>query len=195
MNHPSNARDLVFAASFCQLPENSNIWLNKPDGILPDNDNSWLNCSDICSKVDKEDLGLIYHTKKIILSEHMNVTYKSNRISNQGANSSCWIYLLKRENIRPKSHPLSLVTFDGLGNICNRYATGKNQILDLIVIKLYQTWICTLFLAVLESQISADVITQPNGINSNLSYFQRWWGDALGAITSHQNPTFVYNNI
>ena len=46
--HPSNASDLVLAASFCQLPVNSNIVLNKPDGIFPDKDSSWLNCSDIC---------------------------------------------------------------------------------------------------------------------------------------------------
>jgi len=46
--HPSNASDLVLAASFCQLPVNSNMVLNKPDGIFPDKDSSWLNCSDIC---------------------------------------------------------------------------------------------------------------------------------------------------
>ena len=45
---PSKASVLVLAASFCQLPENSNIVLKKPDGIFPDKDSSWLNCSDIC---------------------------------------------------------------------------------------------------------------------------------------------------
>lgn len=48
IHQPSKASDLVLAASFCQQPVNSNIVLNKPDGIFPDKDNSWLNCSDIC---------------------------------------------------------------------------------------------------------------------------------------------------
>ena len=48
MHQPSTASDLVLAASFCQEPVNSNILLNRPDGIFPDKDNSRLNCSDIC---------------------------------------------------------------------------------------------------------------------------------------------------
>lgn len=58
--HPSNASDLVLAASFCQLPVNSNIELKKPDGIFPDRDSSWLNCSDIC-KMLQNLRKVVYH--------------------------------------------------------------------------------------------------------------------------------------
>lgn len=59
MKTPSKARVLVLDASFGQFPENSNMELKWPEGILPDNDNSWLNCWDILHTKNAE-TSLIY---------------------------------------------------------------------------------------------------------------------------------------
>lgn len=78
------------------------------------------------------------------------------------------VYLLEGENIRAESQPFAFIALDGFGDIWYQNSTWDGDVTNLIIAvngnepRIIMLLLLLLLLAVLETQIDGQIISQPD---------------------------------